>query len=81
MRLTHDPEANYLDAAVMSFCGVQDKSLMLLRQAIRGGFCAYPHLETDPLLANIRKRPEYPELLAEARNCRAQFEAYLRDRR
>lgn len=73
-RLLRDPESSFLDATLMSYCGLVERSLTLFRAAVRGGYCGYPNLETDPIVQNVRRSPEYPALLSEAR---ARHEAFV----
>ena len=49
-----DPEPLYDAAVYMAVCGRADEAIQLLQQAIRGGYCSYPALTSDPLLASVR---------------------------
>ena len=79
VRVNRDPESSYLDGALLALCGLQARALDLIGRAIRGGYCAYPNLETDPLLESIRGRPEYRSLVAEGQRAQQAFIEYLRD--
>jgi tetratricopeptide (TPR) repeat protein len=54
-----DPEQAYFDARIQSFCEQRQAALRQLRRAIERNYCAYPALDTDPLLENIRNTPEF----------------------
>jgi tetratricopeptide (TPR) repeat protein len=70
-----DPENRYLDATDMAYCGEKEAAVRFLKSAIEGKYCSYDALQKDPLLASIRSMPEYPQLLAEAKECRDRFVA------
>ncbi len=69
----HDPEPRYSQAAVFNHCLGNQFTARILRGAIHDGFCAYDYLPLDPLLAEFRKSPEYPPLLAQAKQCHDNF--------
>jgi tetratricopeptide (TPR) repeat protein len=69
----HDPEPKFSQAALFNACLGSDFTARLLKSAIEGGFCGYNNLQTDPMLAEFRKSPEYPLLLAQAKQCRDRF--------
>jgi serine/threonine protein kinase/tetratricopeptide (TPR) repeat protein len=70
----HDPEARYLNATYIVFCGAEkDAALRLIKGAIAGHYCPYTDLQTNAMLANVRGTPEFAELLAEAKQCRDNF--------
>ena len=46
----HDPFPKYMLAAWDSFCGEPEFAFRELRRAIEQNYCAYPQMETDPLL-------------------------------
>jgi eukaryotic-like serine/threonine-protein kinase len=69
----HDPEPKFSQAALFNACLGNDFTARLLKSAIEGGFCGYESLQTDPLLAEFRKSPQYPALLAQAKQCRDRF--------
>jgi eukaryotic-like serine/threonine-protein kinase len=69
----HDPEPKFSQAALFNACLGNDFTARLLKSAIEGGFCGYDSLQTDPLLAEFRKSPQYPALLAQAKQCRDRF--------
>jgi eukaryotic-like serine/threonine-protein kinase len=68
-----DPEPRYATAVHFNACGGNAFTARLMKSAITGGFCAYENLQLDPLLAGFRKSPEYPEVLAQAKQCQDQF--------
>src|SRR5262249_42263601 len=69
----HDPEPRYSRASLLNVCLGNDFTGRLVKSAIEGGFCAYDYLQLDSLLAGFRKAPEYPAVLAEAKQCRDRF--------
>ncbi len=68
-----DPEPKFNTATLMSYCGHVDAALRLLRVAVEQGYCAYPAMETDPLLAKVREHPEYVAIRAAAIECQKKF--------
>jgi hypothetical protein len=70
-----DPEQAYFDARIQSFCEQRQPALRQLRRAIERNYCAYPALDTDPLLANIRNTPEFQAIRKTAVACYEKFGA------
>jgi DNA-binding winged helix-turn-helix (wHTH) protein/TolB-like protein len=68
-----DPFPKYGLAAWYSFCHKPELAFTALRRAITQNYCAYPQMETDPLLATIRGRPEFAELRASGIACQQRF--------
>jgi serine/threonine protein kinase len=71
-----DPEPRYSQALSFNHCLGNDFSIPILRSAIKDGFCAYEFLEKDATVnsfTNIRKSPDFPALMAEAKACRDNF--------
>jgi hypothetical protein len=64
-----DPEASYHLGAPIAYCGQKDAALRLLRRAIEQNDCAYPSLQSDPMLGKLRGTPEFSELLSAAKQC------------
>ena len=52
-----DAEANYLAAAHLAYVGQSEAALKLVTRAIEGGYCSYPSIDSDPLLAKARTSP------------------------
>jgi tetratricopeptide (TPR) repeat protein len=69
----HDPEPKYGQATLFNSCMGNAFTARLIKSAIEGGFCAYEPLLSDPALAAFRKAPEYPPLLAQAKQCQDRF--------
>jgi hypothetical protein len=80
VRVFRDPESSYLDGALMAFCGHHERALDLIGRAIRGGYAAYPNVETDPLLDSLRSRPEYPALVTAGRRVQQGLIEHLGER-
>jgi serine/threonine protein kinase/tetratricopeptide (TPR) repeat protein len=70
---TPDPGQKYALAEWDSFCGKPDSAYRALRLAIAQNYCAYPQMETDPLLVKIRALPEFAEVRASGIACRQRF--------
>jgi len=68
-----DPEPKFGQAAMLNSCLGNDFTARLLKSAIDGGFCAYDFLQFDTMMAEFRKSPEYPAVLAQAKQCRDRF--------
>jgi len=69
----HDPEPRAATAVHYNHCRGNAFSARLLKSAMASGYCAYENVQTDPLLAGFRKSPEYPEVLAQAKQCQDHF--------
>ena len=65
--LLNDVEQVHWNAAIFAFAGEHEVALELLERAIAGGYCSYPHIDTDPLLASLRNDPEFAEEWADVR--------------
>jgi len=68
-----DPEANYLAAANLAYCGQNAKALSLLSKAIEGHYCSYPVMDSDPFFAGLRGTPEFANIRAAGIACRQKF--------
>jgi tetratricopeptide (TPR) repeat protein len=68
-----DPEPRYWVGAVLWYCRQKDAALRLLRSAVEHNYCAYTALQTDPLLVNFRRTPEFSELLSAGKECQKRF--------
>jgi serine/threonine protein kinase/tetratricopeptide (TPR) repeat protein len=68
-----DPEQRFTFGSDMVFCGQKEIGLHLIKSAISGNFCPYISLQNDALVAPLRRMPEYPELLAAAKQCQDKF--------
>ncbi len=71
----HDPEPRYGQASIMSPCLDSEIIARLVESAVESGYCSYDYLQMDPLMASFRKSPEYPAVLAKAKECRDRFVA------
>jgi len=45
----------------------------MLKQAVQGGYCSYPAIDSDPMLAGIRGRPEFAAIRSEGIACQKKF--------
>jgi hypothetical protein len=76
----HDPLPKYMLAAWDSFCGQPVLAFRELRRAISQNYCAYPQMETDPLLAKIRAMPEFAEVRSLGIACQQHFLEHRKQR-
>ena len=74
-----DPEPKFTQAGIYNPCLGNTFTARLMKSAIEGGFCGYDSLQLDPILTAFRKAPEYPAVLAPAKECQSRFLA-KRDR-
>jgi eukaryotic-like serine/threonine-protein kinase len=68
-----DPGVKYWLAAWDSFCGQPELAYGELRRAIDQNYCAYPQMETDPLLARTRAMPQFTEIRSLGMACQQRF--------
>jgi tetratricopeptide (TPR) repeat protein len=68
-----DPEPRFSQAVHYNACRGNIFTATLMKDAIADGFCAYENLLYDPLLADFRKSPPYPAILAQAKHCQDKF--------
>lgn len=73
VRPDRDPEMNYSFAVHLAYCGQTEAAARLLNLSIQGNHCSYPEMNTDPLLANLRTKPEFAELQAAGAACQKAF--------
>ena len=64
-----DPEPKFSQAETFNHCLGNTFTARLMKSAIGGGFCGYDTLQLDPILTAFRKAPEYPPVLAQAKEC------------
>jgi DNA-binding winged helix-turn-helix (wHTH) protein/TolB-like protein len=69
----NDPFPKYALAAWDSLCSRPEFAFRELRRAIEQDYCAYPQMETDPLLARVRGMPEFGELRSLGKACQQHF--------
>ena len=74
VRASEDPEANYFAAAHLAYCDRRAEALEMLGRAIRGGYCSYPAIDSDPLFATVRTTSEFASVRALAMACRDSFQ-------
>ena len=73
VRASDDPETNYLSAAHLSYAGYPDAAMRILREAIKGNYCSYPSMESDPMFTNLRAKPEYADIRTAGMQCQNTF--------
>ena len=62
-----DSEQLYSGGSILAYSGEHEAGLHLIQEGIERGYCSYPFMDTDPLLAGLRADPELVESYAEAR--------------
>ncbi len=55
-----DPEFRYYHGSLLAWCGELDTATALIGSAIDQNYCANAALESDPALAKLRAKPEFP---------------------
>ena len=68
-----DPEINYFSAAHLTYAGLADAALPLLKRAIDTGYCSYPGIDSDPMFAGLRGKAGFAEVRAAAIACQDRF--------
>jgi serine/threonine protein kinase/TolB-like protein/tetratricopeptide (TPR) repeat protein len=76
----NDVEQVHWNAGIFAYVGEHEVALDVLRRAIDGGYCSYPHMDTDPLFASLRGDSESAQGWTEARAAgKACHERFLRE--
>jgi serine/threonine protein kinase/TolB-like protein len=70
-----DAEGIYKVAQAYAVLGDRASSRRMLRRSVEGGFFCYPYFESDPLLNNLHREPEFAEITAQARERHEKFKA------
>ena len=68
-----DPLPKYSLAGWDSLCDQPDLAFRELRRAIEQNYCAYPQMETDPLLEKLRALPQFAEIRSSGIACQQHF--------
>jgi hypothetical protein len=68
-----DPGPKYSLAGWYSLCGRPELAYPALRRAIAQNYCAYPQMETDPLLEKLRAMPQFAEIRSSGIACQQHF--------
>jgi tetratricopeptide (TPR) repeat protein len=71
--LEPDSERRYANGTLLAYCGQQDAGRHAIASAIQRNYCSYSNLQHDPLLANLRNKPEFAQLLSAAKACQDDF--------
>jgi len=79
LQVSEDPEANYLTAANLAYCGQTREALRLLKLAVRGNYCSWPAMDSDPFFAGVRIKPEFAGVRAAGMVCQKNFLAARQD--
>ena len=73
VRSSDDPETNFFAAAHLAYCGQLERALSVLSAAVRGKYCGYPAMESDPYFTSLRSTPGYAAVREQARACAQDF--------
>src|SRR5215472_11729561 len=68
-----DPFPKYALGAWDSLCGQSELAFHELRRAIEQNYCAYPQMETDPLLDRVRGMAEFTNIRSLGVTCQQRF--------
>ncbi len=71
-----DGESQYIYGTIFSRCGQRQLALERLALAVERNYCAYPLMESDPLLESMRGDPELAKIVVAGRACRQRFEKH-----
>ncbi|MGA2980113.1 MAG: protein kinase [Terriglobales bacterium] len=71
--LEQDPELKYSQGAELAACGEKQIAMVFLRQAVAGNYCARQALQSDPLLAGVRRDAEFRQIVQAATECQQKF--------
>ena len=74
-----DPEVWYYQGALLGYCGKEQAALHMLHEAVQQNYCAHSNLLSDPLLAKMRARPAFNEVLTAAASCQDAMLEYAKD--
>jgi DNA-binding winged helix-turn-helix (wHTH) protein/TolB-like protein/tetratricopeptide (TPR) repeat protein len=72
-----DPEATYKIAQAYAVLGDKLSALRMLRTSVESGFFSYPYIAKDPLLDDLRRGPEFAQILSIARQRHEAFKSSL----
>jgi len=73
VRVSVDPEANYLAAANLAYCGQNEQALALLSKAVEGHYCSYPVMDSDRFFNDLRGTAEFATIRADAIACQQNY--------
>ena len=74
-----DPEVWYYQGALFGYCGKEQAALHMLHAAVQQNYCAHSNLLSDPLLAKMRARPAFNEVLTAAASCQDAMLEYAKE--
>jgi DNA-binding winged helix-turn-helix (wHTH) protein/TolB-like protein len=70
-----DPEGTYKIAQAYAVLGDKTSAIRALRMSVESGFFSYPYLSQDPLLNDLRREPEFDQILNSARQRHEAFKS------
>lgn len=68
-----DPEPAYFQVGWDSFCGQNEAAFAVLRKVVERGYCAFPAVDRDSMLAGLRQEAPFPAIRASAIECQNKF--------
>ena len=68
-----DPEPAYFQAGWDTLCGQNEAALAVLRNVVERGYCAFPAVDRDPMLAALRQQPGFTAARTAALECQNKF--------
>ena len=76
MLARRDSEQKFGNAGWIAYAGEREGALQLVRRAVEESYCGALDAEKDPLYANLRGSPGFPQLMNQARQCREKFQEH-----
>lgn len=73
LKPSQDPETNYFAGAHLAYVGEPEAALEMLRAAVKGNYCSYPAMDSDPFFVSLRTRPEFAEIRNAGMQCQNSF--------
>jgi hypothetical protein len=64
-----DPALGYEQATIVAYCGKPEAAVQMIKSAIARNYCSGSGLRSDPLLAKLRGRPDFAQLLIASADC------------
>jgi TolB-like protein/predicted Ser/Thr protein kinase len=68
-----DPEPQFSFGGMLGRCVGNAFTARMLKSAIEAGYCGYDAMQAERVMAEFRKSTEYPNLLAQAKQCKDRF--------
>lgn len=72
-----DGEQHYWFATWLAHCDSPEAALRLIASGIARGYCSYPLMDADPLLASAREPPGWADIRAAGVACHDAFRRHV----